>query len=371
MGSIYLGNQLISPLIVQEPEIKLNAPVLVKGTTNYTLQNPTTNGSYPTGYKIYIDRRLYKTVSQIFTAGQIITIPFVDDMSQFVGKHTLSVILTASNFIESDNSNEIDFTIFTITQTLTNITSDNSSEFIYENDSYINTLTPEANYLLPSNITLTMAGQSIVATNYNDYTGVISITNVSGSIVIVASGETENKLRTPWIALDKKELSIRTVKNADKYILYMDGQQVWEQEVRLPTYTVEQVSDVTTQQFQLNDNNYYESKCQKINSGWSLCKIVFSGSGSCTLHCISNGESSFDYGIIGNINQTLSSSNTDDGATGTTKVKKNFKGESSTEVKDVVFDTINNGDFIMCKYRKDGGGDQGFDSLQFQVEVNL
>ena len=56
---------------------------------------------------------------------------------------------------------------------------------------------------------------------------------------------------------------------------------------------------------------------------------------------------------------------------GSTKVKKNFKNESSTEVKDVVFDTISDGDFIMCKYRKDGSGDQGFDSLQFQIEVGF
>lgn len=88
-----------------------------------------------------------------------------------------------------------------------------------------------------------------------------------------------------------------------------------------------------------------------------------------TLHCISNGESSYDYGIIGNINETLASSNTDDGATGTTKVRKNFKGESSTQVKDVIFDEVSDGDFIMCKYRKDSSGETGLDSLQFQVEL--
>lgn len=371
MGKIIRNGIVISPLNVSLMGATLNAPILVKGITTFTLTNPSSNGNYPTGYKIYIDGKLYKTVEKDFTAGENITLSFVDDMSLFVGTHTLKAILFGEKVVQSEFSNEITFKIFTISQTLENITSDNDTQYIYENDSYSNTLTPATDYFLPSKIVLTMAGINIVASNYNDYVGKISIEAVSGNIILEASGDTVNKLRTPWITLKEKELNIRTVKNANKYVVYMNGTQVYEQEVTLPTYTVEQVSEVETQQFALNEKNYYESKCQKVNNGWSLCKLVFSGSGSCILHCISNGESSYDYGIIGNINQTLASSNTDDGATGSTKVKHNFKGESSTQVKDVVFDSISNGDFIMCKYRKDSSGDQGFDSLQFQVEVGF
>ena len=371
MGKIIRNGIVISPLNVSLMGAKLNAPILVKGITTFTLTNPSSNGNYPIGYKIYIDGKLYKTVEKDFTAGENITLSFVDDMSLFVGTHTLKAILFGEKVVQSEFSNEITFKIFTISQTLENITSDNDTQYIYENDSYSNTLTPATDYFLPSKIVLTMAGINIVASNYNDYVGKISIEAVSGNIIIEASGDTVNKLRTPWIILKEKELNIRTVKNANKYVVYMNGTQVYEQEVTLPTYTVEQVSEVETQQFALNEKNYYESKCQKVSSGWSLCKLVFSGSGSCILHCISNGESSYDYGIIGNINQTLASSNVDDGATGSTKVKHNFKGESSTQVKDVVFDSISNGDFIMCKYKKDGSGDQGFDSLQFQVEVDF
>lgn len=368
--ALYLGNDLVTPVVFMEPKVKLNAPVLVKNITNYTLQNPSTNGNYPTGYKIFIDGTLYEAVSKNFTAGETITISYVNDMSQYVGKHTLEVSLIGTDMIES-NKSSIEFTIYTISQTLTNITSSNSTQYIYENNSYTNTLTASENYYLPSKIDLTMNNIDIATTNYDDYTGVISIVSVAGNIEIIANGDAENKLRTPWITLKEKELTIRIVKNATNYYLYMNGEQVWTQEVTLPTYTIEQVSDVETQQFALNANNYYESKCRTIANGWSLCKIVFSGSGSCTLHCISNGESGFDYGIIGNINQTLASSNADDGATGSTKVKKNFKDESSTEVKDVIFDSISDGDFIMCKYRKDSSAEAGYDSLQFQVEVGV
>lgn len=369
--ALYLGNQKVSPLTVMPPTAQLHAPVLVKGVTTYTLQNPSSNGSYPTGYNIFIDGVLYKSVDKAFTAGESITLDYVDNMSAFTGKHTLTATLKSIELKESEKAIGIDFSIFTITQTLTNMSSTNSTQFMYQNDAYVNTLSANEGFYLPSDIILTMAGVNIIQTNYNDYTGKISIQNLAGDLIITANADTTNKLRVPYITLKEKDISMRTVKNATNYFLYMNGQQVWTTEVTLPTFTVEQVSDTATQQFELNAKDYYESKCQKIASGWSLCKVVFSGNGSAIFHCISNGESGYDYGIISNVNQTLASSNVDDGATGSTKVKKNFKGESSTEVKDVVFDSISDGDFIMCKYRKDGSGDQGFDSLQFQIEVGF
>ena len=369
--SIYLGNQKVSPLIVVEPKVQLNAPTVGKGITTYTITNPNTNGSYPQGYKVFIDGILYKKVARTFTAGETITVAFVDDMSGYVGKHTLAVTLYGENLIESEQSNEIEFTIYTITQALTNLTASNTAKYIYENDAYSNTLTPATDYYLPSKITLLMGNTDYVTSNYDDYNGVISISAVMGNLDVTATADTENKLRCPWLTLKDKTLTIRNVKNADYYYLYMnDGTTpIYTYETPPFTYTVEQVSETATQQFALNDNNYYESQCQGVANGWSLCKIVFSGSGSVTLHCISQGESNYDYGIVGNINQTLTSSATDDGSTGSTKVKKNFKGLSSTNVVDVVFDAVEDGDFIMCKYRKDSSGDTGYDSLQFQVEL--
>lgn len=135
------------------------------------------------------------------------------------------------------------------------------------------------------------------------------------------------------------------------------------------SYYVEQVSPTLSEQFRLNFSEYYESQCQGISNGWSLCKIVFEKAVSVKLACISNGESSRDYGIIGNINQILSSDNGDDGATGTTKVNKNFRNESSTDIKYLEFGQVNKGDFIMCKYIKDGSIDSSNDSLQFKVII--
>ena len=86
---------------------------------------------------------------------------------------------------------------------------------------------------------------------------------------------------------------------------------------------------------------------------------------------ISNGESAHDYGIFGNIDQTLNNSNTDDGATGSTKVKHNCKNEASSIVKTITYTNITVGlHFIDIKYIKDGSVDTTPDTLQFKLNSN-
>lgn len=112
-------------------------------------------------------------------------------------------------------------------------------------------------------------------------------------------------------------------------------------------------------------NGYWESQNQKKSNSYSLCKIIFKGKGDLTLHCINESEAGWDYGIIGNINQVLTSDCTAD-----SNVKESFKSTTVTTTKDVVFnniDTKGEEGFIMCKYLKDVSGDKGSDSLKFRL----
>lgn len=114
-------------------------------------------------------------------------------------------------------------------------------------------------------------------------------------------------------------------------------------------------------------NGYWESQNQKKSNSYSLCKIIFKGKGDLTLHCINESEAGWDYGIIGNINQVLTSDCTAD-----SNVKESFKSTTVTTTKDVVFnniDTKGEEGFIMCKYLKDGSGDKGSDSLKFRLSA--
>lgn len=371
--ALYLGDKKVTYTRVIATAPKLNAPTIAqKSVSQITITNPSSNGSFVKGYNVYVDGKLERSVNANIAPGSSITVDYVLDMSKYVGTHNIQATVTGdTDFTESDKSNQLSFTIYSVNANLTNISLENNTLFAYKNSTYTDVLIPVGGYYLPTTIELAMSGKDLSLTGWNDETGVISISNVDGDITLTASAISENKLRTPYIELNYPELSVRGVKNATDYAVYMDDKTtpIWTKNIPPFDCTVSQTSQVATQQFGLNAASFWESKCQKVSNGWSLCKITFTGSGKVTLHCISQGESSTDYGIIGNINQTLASSNADDGATGSTLVKKRFRGEPSTSIKDVVFDSVSNGDFIMCKYRKDSSVDTGFDSLQFQVDL--
>ena len=137
------------------------------------------------------------------------------------------------------------------------------------------------------------------------------------------------------------------------------------------TTTVTNIS--TTYGFALNANGYYESTNKGKASSWALCKVTINTPSAFTLTIpyISSGENSYDYGIFGQLDTELANSYTDDGATGSSKVKLNCKGQASTDVKQVSYDIPAGEHFIEIKYRKDGSGNQGNDSLQFKIDATF
>ena len=122
-----------------------------------------------------------------------------------------------------------------------------------------------------------------------------------------------------------------------------------------------------TYPFQLNTNGYYESTNKGKGNSYSYATLNYSGFENLVLECINSGESNYDYGIISQPDVELSKSTTDDGTTGSDKVFKNFKGQSSTNPVQIVIPSDEGSHFITIKYKKDGGGDGGNDSLQFKV----
>ena len=129
----------------------------------------------------------------------------------------------------------------------------------------------------------------------------------------------------------------------------------------------------TTYGFALNANGYYESTNKGKVSSYALCKVTINTPVAFTLTIpyINSGESNYDYGIFGQLDTELANNNTDDGTTGSAKVKLNCKGQASTNVKQVSYDIPAGEHFIEIKYRKDSSGDQGNDSLQFKIDATF
>ena len=133
-----------------------------------------------------------------------------------------------------------------------------------------------------------------------------------------------------------------------------------------PAYSWD-VESTGTYPFQLNTNGYYESTNKGHDSSYSYATLNYEGFENLVLECINSGESNFDYGIISQPDVQLSESIGDDGATGSTNVFHNFKGESSTNPVQLTIPSDKGSHFITIKFRKDSSSAEGNDSLQFKV----
>ena len=131
-------------------------------------------------------------------------------------------------------------------------------------------------------------------------------------------------------------------------------------------FTVENVDGADNYGFKQETSGdyagYYKSQNSEVNNSYSLCKVIFRGNGRAIFYCINSSETGYDFGLIGNVNQILSASSATDA-----NVKKSFINESTESAVEVVFDNIKNGDFIMCKYKKDNTGVAGMDAFLFKI----
>ena len=127
------------------------------------------------------------------------------------------------------------------------------------------------------------------------------------------------------------------------------------------------VESTGTYPFQLNTNGYYESTNKGHDSSYSYATLDYEGYENLVLECINSGEANWDYGIISQPDVQLSESYEDDGATGSTNVFHNFKGQSSTNPVQLTIPSDEGSHFITIKFRKDSSTAEGNDSLQFKV----
>ena len=99
-------------------------------------------------------------------------------------------------------------TTYTVTNNLTHVTNSYNSATATENQAYNATLTADSGYTIDS-VTVTMGGNDITSTAYSN--GTISISNVTGNIVITASAiETSQEVHATAISLSPSTVSFGT-----------------------------------------------------------------------------------------------------------------------------------------------------------------
>ena len=204
---------------------------------------------------------------------------------------------------------------------------------------------------------------SLNIVNYSGATPSISITSSDTAIASISNqsfAQVDSKLHT--LNFSVNGLSIGST-NITINIPALSYERTFTVKVVEPSSYVVEAVDGATYGFTLNANGYYESTNQRINSSYSLCKVVITNPGGRNVYfdCINSGENSYDFGILSTLNNTLSSSYNAD----TTNVKQSFKGLSSTSVQTVDYGAVEG--FIYVKFRKDSSSSSGNDSLQFKV----
>ena len=144
--------------------------------------------------------------------------------------------------------------------------------------------------------------------------------------------------------------------------------QLVQQQDSPESYSVANVT--TTYGFSLNGSGYYESNNKGHSSTCALARVSFHlpVSGTITFSVINYAESTYDFGLLSELDEELSTSASADSS----NVYWSGKNNNSSSVQTVTYSNVAAGDHtIDVKYFKDQYTDEGNDSLQFKVSISL
>lgn len=193
---------------------KLNAPTITITEDTLTITANKNNGSFVTGYNVYVNPG-----TGYVLAGTTTTL--TNDLTQYQvppGDYSIKVTAVGENFIESDYSNELNYTnvFYTVTNTLTNCTSNNSTTSIRKGAAYSATITANSGYVLKdTDVTITMNDENISSTAYSD--SVITIGSASGNIIITISATKLNGVQWQETEALSKHYTVLTQHNNEIY----------------------------------------------------------------------------------------------------------------------------------------------------------
>ena len=223
--------------------------------------------------------------------------------------------------------------------------------------------------LVPPTLFRTWYNQTGIWANYKDHlvpkgVDVFHITTSAND-----GGTVESSLGTIAMAGETGTISARPNDGKTVSSVTLDGTDVTDQLQRNYAVTLLPVPETVSGAsygFTLNSNGYYESTNKKVSNSAAVCKINFNFEKETVVKfdIINSGESNYDYGILGKVDKVLATSNTSDSLSLYAWIGK---GKSSASIVKVNY-TIPAGEhFIYMKYRKNGSGNNGNDSLQFKI----
>ena len=141
-----------------------------------------------------------------------------------------------------------------------------------------------------------------------------------------------------------------------------------------------EVVNVGTYGFEVNTNGYYESKNRGVDKSAAVCRIDFDlpTSANITFQYINYAEATYDFGVFGNVDVSLSNNYYSAGSGGATITDNSYKkacntsADNTSSVQTLTYSNVSAGQHsIWVKYSKDDGTSSNNDTLQFKVSITL
>lgn len=226
-------------------------------------------------------------------------------------------------------------------------------------DKYATTIVPFDGYYIPKEIELS-AVDGNVEYEYNNYTGDLSFAVPQSDISINIVAVDIPWLHTPELLWDdaRKEITIEYIdSNAESTPVICNGETIFlleDTREGLAEYEVTKKPAEATYGFVLQSDGYYKDGSSGTSYRTSLCRVDFDmkTEETVTLTYVNYGYSSYDYGIISNIDCKLSNSYSTDIDTTSSNVYTTFKSSNSSTAKTITITVPAGKHFIYLKYRR-------------------
>lgn len=142
------------------------------------------------------------------------------------------------------------------------------------------------------------------------------------------------------------------------------------------TYTVETIGNYG---FEMNSSGYYQSENKGISKTAAVCKVNIHVpvAATVTFSFINYAEQGYDFGVFGNLDETLSTSYYAAGSSGASitdssyRLACNTSSRNTSSVQTLDYELTAGDHFIYVKYSKDDASDANNDTLQFKVSIAL
>lgn len=200
--------------ISEETQPRLNALTIAhSGSATLSITNPTTNGNFVVGYKIYTNDELL--IEQTGTSYTLTLLPN--------GEYEVVVKCKGNNFLDSLDSNALSVGVFELTYILKGLTSTTSTKRITNTQTMSFTLKPDSGKYLPEFIDVYCNGQTVKYT-YNSYTGVVSISALP--VKYESPTPDGSQLPSPTITLVEECIEVSFVPNAENIVICFNDEDV-------------------------------------------------------------------------------------------------------------------------------------------------